>query len=88
MYSNASTDSENKHIPCEEASVCLSILCPQENITAQERKPGKDKQEMKKYVTIVDNVPSNFLQLRGRATALSRKFLHYLTTVRHSKSFL
>jgi hypothetical protein len=33
------------------------------------------------------NVPSIFLQLRGPATALSRKFLHYLTTARHFKSF-
>jgi hypothetical protein len=33
------------------------------------------------------NVPSIFLQLRGRATALSRKVLHDFTTARHIKSF-
>jgi hypothetical protein len=33
-------------------------------------------------------IPSNFsLQLRGPAIALSRKFLHDLTTARHFKSF-
>jgi hypothetical protein len=34
------------------------------------------------------NVPSNFLlQLRGPATALSRKFLHDLTTAGHFEVF-
>jgi hypothetical protein len=32
--------------------------------------------------------PNFFLQLRGPATALSRKFLHDLITVRHFNRFL
>jgi hypothetical protein len=39
-------------------------------------------------VATVINVPSNFVQLRRPFVAVSRKFLHDLTTARRFKSFI
>jgi hypothetical protein len=52
-------------------------------------RPSSDAYSELRSVRLAHKFPANFfLQLRGPATALSRKYLHDLTTARHFKSFL